>query len=195
MVDFDLSNIYSDIEVYKNLKIQKIYNRVDLRGTVFEFYNTNYSGKDYYHSLKYMGKTLMDNNPFEVLTNQRFFELSNGDILIFGLGFGWIIFPILNSSDIKSITVIESNIEIIEFVGDKLKNYDLNGKLNIIHGDVYEYHKENLNKKFDFIYFDIYDTPKLSIDDIDLLSPLYQKFLKEDGVIHFWCQEIRHLFS
>ena len=136
----------------------------------------------------------MSNDPFEVMTNQIFFEKSKGDVLIFGLGLGWIIFPILDRDDIKSITVVEKNTEIIEFVGDVLSKKDLKNKLNIIEGDVYDYHNY-LDKKFDFIYFDTYDTPDLSISDIDKLNPLYQKFLNDGGISHFWCQEIRHIIN
>jgi spermidine synthase len=192
MVDFDLSVVYNDTEIYKNIKIEKVNRKVELKGRVFEFYNTDYSGKDYYHSIKYNNKTLMTNEPFEVLTNQIFFEKSKGDILIFGLGLGWIIFPILDRDDIKSITVVEKNTEIIEFVGDILSKKDVKNKLNIIEGDVYDYYNV-LDKKFDFIYFDTYDTPDLSISDINKLNPLYDSFLKENGMTYFWCQEISHL--
>ena len=192
MVDFDLSSIYNDIEIYKNIKIEKINRKAELKGSIFEFYNTDYKGKDYYHIIRYNNKTLMSNDPFEVMTNQIFFEQSNGDVLIFGLGLGWIIFPILDRDDIKSITVVEKNTEIIEFVGDVLSKKDLKNKLNIIEGDVYDYHNY-LDKKFDFIYFDTYDTPDLSISDINKLNPLYDKFLKENGMTYFWCQEISHL--
>jgi spermidine synthase len=194
MVDFDLSAIYNDIEIYKNITIKKINRKSELKGSIFEFYNTDYSGKDYYHIIRYNNKTLMSNDPFEVMTNQIFFEKSKGDILIFGLGLGWIIFPILDRDDIKSITVVEKNTEIIEFVGDILSKKDVKNKLNIIEGDVYDYYN-HLDKKFDFIYFDTYDTPDLSITDIDKLNPLYQKFLNDGGISHFWCQEIRHIIN
>ena len=50
-------------------------------------------------------KTMMSNHEFEMMTNQKFLDSAKGDVLIFGLGIGLIIHPLLNDSDINTIDV------------------------------------------------------------------------------------------
>ena len=58
----------------------------------------------------------MSNHEFETLTNQKFLDNAKGDILIFGLGIGLIIFPLLTDNDIKSITIVEIDDGLIDEV-------------------------------------------------------------------------------
>lgn len=98
---------------------------------------------------------MMSDTPMERNTNRTFIQRANGDVLIFGLGLGLIIFPLLDDESVKSITVVELYQDLIDVVKPKIKEKDIHNKVNIIRGDCFinEFSKE---KKFDTIYFDIW---------------------------------------
>lgn len=100
---------------------------------------------------------MMSDTPMERNTNRDFVKRANGDVLIFGLGIGLIILPLLKDDSIKSITVVELYQDLIDVVSPVLKKHDPNNKLNIIQGDCFEIHKViPKEKKFDCIYGDIW---------------------------------------
>jgi hypothetical protein len=100
---------------------------------------------------------MMSDTPMERNTNDFFIQQANGDVLIFGLGLGLIILPLLNDENVKSITVVELYQDLIDLVQPILRKKDLLNKLTIIQGDCFEFHKQvPKNKKWDCIYGDIW---------------------------------------
>ncbi len=100
---------------------------------------------------------MMSDTPMERRTNQSFLNTANGDVLIFGLGLGLIILPLLNDEDIKSVTVVELHQELIDTVSPILNQFDEQNKLTVIQGDCFEYHTQiPKEKKYDCIYGDIW---------------------------------------
>lgn len=100
---------------------------------------------------------MMSDTPMERNTNRDFIKRANGDVLIFGLGIGLIIFPLLNDDSVKSITVVELHQDLINLVEPIIKKHDLKNKLTIIQGDCFEIHnKIPKEKKFDVVYGDIW---------------------------------------
>lgn len=195
IIDFDLSQVYDDLENFKNLSIQKVLKKRTVSSQMLEFYGSeNFEFREYYHRFLFNELPIMTNDTFEVLSNQHFFHNSHGDVLVFGLGFGWILYPILSSEKIKTITVVEKESVIIDFITPKVKKFDIENKLKVIKGDVYDYYKLD-NSKYDYIYFDTYETPKDSISDKEKVEPLYLSNLKPGGVCHFWCWEIKDLIK
>lgn len=108
---------------------------------------------------------MMSDTPMERRTNCDFLQKANGDVIIFGLGLGLIIVPLLSDIEIKSITVIEIDKSLITMVLPVLKEYDLENKLKITQGDCFTYVPEK-DSKFDTIYFDIW---------IDIVSDFYEE--------------------
>jgi hypothetical protein len=98
------------------------------------------------------GECVMSDTPMEKRTNYRFLEEAHGDVLIGGLGIGMIIIPIQEKIEVKSITILEKNPEVIELVGKQLP---LNNKVTVIEGDIFTYELAK-GTKFDSIYFDIW---------------------------------------
>jgi len=97
----------------------------------------------------------MSDTPMERNSNKRFIQNANGDVLIFGLGLGLIIFPLLEKESVKSIKVVELNQEIIDLVCPYIWAKDTHNKFSVIQGDAYEHHKID-NKKYDCVYGDIW---------------------------------------
>ena len=128
--------------------------------------------QDYtYTMLRDKGGIWMSDTPMEVNSNREFLRNANGDVLVFGLGIGLIIFPLLDCPDIKSITIVEREQEIIDMVGKHLKS----DKVKIILGDAdeIEFPKE---QKFDTIYFDIWKT--ISSENYEHTKELHKRFRK-----------------
>ena len=113
----------------------------------------------------------MSNTPMEKRTNSEFITKANGDVLIAGLGIGLIVLPIQDKENIKSITIIEKQQEIINMVASQLP---LNNKVNIICDDIFNYIP---NKIYDTIYLDIWPYVNSDIYKEEML-PLKNKYRK-----------------
>jgi spermidine synthase len=133
----------------------------------------------------------MSNNQFEQITNQNFLNTVKGDVLIFGLGLGLNILPLLEDDEILNITVVDINSEIVDTVGPYIKNHDVNNKLTIITGDAFTYYQQLNETKFDVIYFDIWHFINSSIQtDMETLKESYKNNIKETGQIMYWCEDL-----
>ena len=97
----------------------------------------------------------MSDTPMERNSNNGFIQDANGDVLIFGLGLGLIVFPLLQNESVKSIKVVELNQEIIDLVSPYIKAKDTHNKFSVVQGDAYEHHKID-NQKYDCVYGDIW---------------------------------------
>lgn len=95
---------------------------------------------------------VMSDTPMEKETNREFVEKAHGDILIAGLGIGLILLPLLEKKDVKKITIIEKNKEVIELIEHQLPK---NSKITIINRDIFK--NQFKTEKFDCIYFDIWN--------------------------------------
>lgn len=98
---------------------------------------------------------MMSDTPMERNTNYEFLHKANGDVIVFGLGLGLIILPLLSDPNIKSIRVVELDQSLIDLVTPILKQHDNENKLTVVQGDCFTYVPEK-GSKFDTVYFDIW---------------------------------------
>jgi hypothetical protein len=122
-----------------------------------------------YAKLTINNKVVMSNTRMEKMTNGDFIYHANGDVLIAGLGLGMIIFPILSRTDIKSVTVIEKNENVIALVSPHIRD----NRFRVVQSDIFTWRPER-GSKFDTIYFDIWND--MSIDNLAQISKLHQGF-------------------
>jgi len=140
-----------------------------------------------YKRLLINGKTMMSTTDMERQSNRDIMYKANGHVFIAGLGLGMILLPIQEKKDVKSVTVVENNINVIQLVGKKLP---LNKKVKIIHCDVFNYTPD---KVFDTVYFDIWN--KISSENWEQMKELTKKFknkvnrANERCVITSWRKE------
>ncbi len=116
---------------------------------------------------------VMSDTPMEKRTNKKFVQDAHGDVFIAGLGIGLIVLPIQEKEEVKSITILEKNAEVIELVGKQLP---LNDKVRIVHGDVFE-HEFPKGTKFDCLYFDIWNYVNQDVwEEMKMLKRRYLKY-------------------
>lgn len=122
------------------------------------------------------GECVMSDTPMEKRTNRWFIQHAHGDVFIAGLGIGLIVLPIQEKEEVKSITILEKNQEIIDLVADQLP---LNEKVRIIQGDVYN-HQFSKGTLFDCLYFDIWNYVNSDVyEDMKRLKRKYMKYKRK----------------
>lgn len=129
-----------------------------------------------YVKLTYKGECVMSDTYMEKKTNLDFCIKAHGDVLIGGLGIGMIILAIQDKPEVKSITVIEKNQEVIDMVASQL---NFNKKVNIICADVFEWKPEK-GVKYDVSYMDIWNWINEDVYEKEMkpLKKKYARFLK-----------------
>lgn len=142
-----------------------------------------------YIRLTHSGECVMSDTPMEKRTNMDFVINAHGNVLIGGLGIGMIILAIQDKEEVKQITVVEKNEEVIELVGSQLP---LNSKVHIVHDDVFEYKPLF---KYNTIYMDIWNYVNSDVYN-QQMKPLisrYRRYLvpkseDEKRYIDCWCK-------
>ena len=120
-----------------------------------------------------MGDIIMSDTPMEKRTNAIAVIKARRDVLIGGFGLGMVVLAMHDKPEVKSITVIENNKEIIDNIATALP---LNNKVKVIHGDVYEW-KPQRGKKYDTIWLDIWDNINSDIYKEEMI-PLKNKYTR-----------------
>lgn len=129
-----------------------------------------------YVRLLHKGSCVMSNTSMEKRTNADFCIHAHGDVLIGGLGIGMIVLAIQEKPEVKSITVIEKNQEVIDMVASQL---NFNEKVKIICADVFEWKPEK-GVKYDVSYMDIWNWINKDVynDEMKPLKRKYARYLK-----------------
>jgi hypothetical protein len=192
----DLGTIYQD-ESFGDYLIFNNQNKSIASKKIKSFYNvtTEYEGfSDIY--LTKNNEIVMNTTEFELLTNKEFLEKSNGDILIIGLGLGMVVYPLLNDPNVTSIKIIENDPTLIQYIGNKISNYDNLNKVTIISGDAYTYHNVmDINEKYDTIFLDFWtQLNKENVEEVTTIKENYRPFLKDqNSILLSWCEDIKHI--
>lgn len=163
-----------------DLKVDEEYHEL----TPYGYFNTSFS----YLSLIENNKIWMLITPNEINTMSPHIDIMKGNVVIFGLGLGYIAYMLSEKENIKSITIIENNKTIIElFLKCIYPNFKNKEKIKIIYKDAFVYLKEEMDKNIDFCFFDLWHNPN------DALS-LYLKILKYEKAYKktkflYWIEE------
>lgn len=141
-------------------------------------------GCEVYTRLLINNSVWMTDAEFEYRSNLVAVRASMGDVLICGLGLGFMILPVLRRDSVLSVTVIEKNSNLIALVSPHIQH----PKLTVIHADAYEWTPPK--RAFDF-YFDIWRYIPNSDDwqDIKRLKLRYRSSLKRGGKTMAWCED------
>ena len=136
------------------------------------------------HSLsRYKEGLMMSDSPQEMFLQYKAYQEATGKVLVGGLGLGMYASMIAKKPEVKEITVIEIEKDIIELCQPK------NKKIEVIHDDIWKFSKST-KEKFDYIYIDIHYRTG-AMEYINTVLPM-RKILKKrfpNTPASFWGEE------
>jgi spermidine synthase len=135
-----------------------------------------------YIQLLIQNKVVMSDTELEETTNLQVVLQAHGDVLIAGLGLGYILIPILAKEYVKSVLVVEKHQDVINLVEPHIRH----PKLTVVNGDIFTF---KTKATFDTIYFDIW--PNICRDNLPEMKRLERRFrpkLNEKGWIGSWAK-------
>ena len=101
----------------------------------------------------------MSLNPNEIETMKPFINKGQGNVLVLGLGMGYVPFMMSLKDEVKHITIIEKDQNIINLFNDLLFPHFINkNKITIIKDDAIKYVSKN--NKYNYIFADLWHTPE-----------------------------------
>jgi hypothetical protein len=125
----------------------------------------------------------MSLTPMEVMSQKPGLDLAVGNVLVGGLGMGWLTSRILQKPDVDFVTQVEIDPYVLNFFGRPLKEAYPN-KLELIKDDVWNYLDKIGTDQFDTIIFDIW--PKYSGARVD---KKFKVLKKEHPRVWGWGEE------
>ena len=168
---------YLDNPYVQNIKANAKLGKYQLRNIEYEPYQLfayddiyldgykEYSRIGYFTSkFPYLALTEGNNvwmslNPNEIETMKPYIKKGKGNVLVLGLGMGYVPYMMSLKDEVKSITIIEKDKEIIELFKKVLLPQFVNkNKIKIIEDDAISY--LNKNNKYDYIFADLWHDPE-----------------------------------
>lgn len=120
------------------------------------------------------GNVMMTDADFERRTNAEVLRRAHGDVLIAGLGIGFVLLPMLEKPEVGRISVVELDVDVMRLVLDPLRRHlteEQNSRLDIFHQDIFEFETD---EKYDIIYFDIW--PSVDPGNLSQIATLKERF-------------------
>jgi hypothetical protein len=134
-----------------------------------------YSSKSFsYPVFEKDGRPWMSLVPHEISTMEEAIKKSHGEVLTYGLGMGYFAFSCCQKENVKRVTVIESDEEIIAFFNAHLLPFFPKGKLHIEKADALEFARRHRDHAYDYLFADIYH-------DAEDGLPLYIALKQNEG--------------
>ena len=168
---------YLDNPYVQNIKANAKLGKYQLRNIEYEPYQLfayddiyldgykEYSRIGYFTSkFPYLALTEGNNvwmslNPNEIETMKPYIKKGKGNVLVLGLGMGYVPYMMSLKDDVKSITIVEKDKEIIELFKKVLLPQFMNkNKIKIIEDDAISY--LNKSNKYDYIFADLWHDPE-----------------------------------
>ena len=138
-------------------------------------------------ALNHKGVTWMSVTPNEIETMEKAVKAAHGKVLVLGLGLGYYPYMISLKEEVKEITIIENDKNIIEIFRKYLfPHFDRKDKIKIIEADAFSYLKEK--HSFDYTFVDLWHDP---LDGIELY--LKAKKLENKGEYFYWLESSMYL--
>lgn len=113
-------------------------------------------------------------------------EKGHGKCMTMGLGIGVIPYLWLLKDEVESVTVVEFNKDVIDLFERYIRpQFKTDKKLEIIHGNAFDYYNEEFLNRFDYVYVDFWES---SGDGLKFYTRLMEK--KVDVThIDYWIED------
>ena len=123
----------------------------------------------------------MSLNPNEIKTMEPYIAKARGHVLVLGLGVGYVAYMMANKKEVKSVTVIEKDSNVINIFSNLLwPSFSSKEKIKIINDDALSYLKRK-QRDFNYIFADIWHSPDDGL-------PLFLKIKKINRHIDCWLE-------
>lgn len=118
------------------------------------FFDTEFS----FPTVSQGGVEWMSLKPNEIETMREPIENASGNVLVFGLGLGYYTYCVSEKENVRSVTVVEKDENIISLFKEKILPFFKNReKIRIVRSDAFLYMREKMNKSnADFVFTDIW---------------------------------------
>ena len=127
----------------------------------------------------------MSDTPMEFETNKKGIKLARGNVLECGLGIGLFTYFASKKKNVKMVTIVEKQKDVIALVYPVIKN----NKTDVINSDVSKFLRDT-KQKFDMIHIDIW-ADILPYKEFTPLVKLATKRLTKNGVIVCWLDALK----
>ena len=129
----------------------------------------------------------MSITPNEINTMQPYIDQVSGNVLVLGLGLGYYPFMISEKDNVKNITIIEYDKNIISlFKEHLLPFFPHKDKIHIIQSDAFEYLKNNKDH-YDYLFADLWHNPE---DGLPMYLKIKQFEKKMEGTFfQYWLEK------
>lgn len=144
--------------------------RLSLKGMGSHHYVTPGKYKRLVHAER---GVVMSNTPMEVRTNAEFIKAARGNVLINGLGLGMVLHAILNKPEVKKVTVVELDLDVIALTAPHFREHIASERLVIVNEDCFKYVPPR-GSRYHVVWHDIWDTIcDENVYDMDKLKRKY----------------------
>lgn len=169
---------------FKNYKLKKIsyepyqlfaLDEISLENDLLERLNIGFFNQDLSYIALFENNNLwMSVNPNEIETMKRPIANAHGNVLVLGLGMGYVAYMMSQQKNVKSITIIEKNRDNIDAMKNITNDLFKGKNIKIINAHAIEYLKANHN--FDYIFADLWFSPEDGIEPYLKLNDLENKY-------------------
>ena len=138
------------------------YDEIKMNGykedSAIGYFNQKFS----YLALTENNNIWMSLNPNEIETMKPYIERGKGNVLVLGLGMGYVPFMLANKDDVRSITIIEKDQNIIDLFNALIwPSFPHKEKIKIIKEDAINFTAKRQNiLQFDYIFADLWHNPE-----------------------------------
>ncbi len=137
-----------------------------------------------YTKLTQNNAVIMSDTPAEIRDHRYFVYEATGDVLINGLGLGWVALACALKKEVKTVTVIEHSVDVIKLVAKHLEK-QCKGKLIIIHMDAFDYTPPK-GKRYNAVWHDIW--PNICGGNWESMKKLHRKYGRRCDYQSSWCR-------
>ena len=118
-----------------------------------------------YFSEKFIFPTVFENGvewmaikPNEIETMKEAIEKARGSVLVYGLGLGYFAYMISIKNNVKDITIIERDENVIKLFKEHiLPQFENKRKISVIQADAFDFAENEMGKsKYDFVFTDLW---------------------------------------